>query len=152
MTVMRTSGWDVGGRSGGGGGGTRPACNGYHHHVWVGQGRQAPSPLRMPRIWLSRPAIWPRAAATVEQTGHGAEQVAQEVAGAGGGDDVEHDLVEVHLEPEQVEVQRPQHEVQDVAGGGADAARGRAAGDVLDLAGSSSWCAARIRVRPPGWW
>ena len=42
--------------------------------------------------------------------------------------------VQVHLEPEEVEVQRPQHQVQDVAGRGADSRVGRRpAGDVLDL-------------------
>ena len=98
-----------------------PGCrSGYHHRMRRSSRGQAPSPLRIPRIWLSRAGDLAEGGTTVEQPGHGAEQVAQEVAGAGGGHDVEHDLVEVHLEPEEVEVQRPQHEVQDVAGRGGD--------------------------------
>ena len=55
--------------------------------------------------------------AAVEQTGDGAQQVAQQVAGSGCGDDVEHDLVEVDLQAEKVEVERSEDEMQDVARG-----------------------------------
>src|SRR5690349_3407768 len=57
----------------------------------------------------------PRQRSAVEQAGDGAQQVAEQVAGSGGRDDVEHDLVEVDLQAKEVEVERSEDEVQDVA-------------------------------------
>ena len=54
--------------------------------------------------------------AAIEEAGDRAEQVAQQVAGSGRRDDVEDDLVEADLEAQQVEVERSEHQVQDVAG------------------------------------
>lgn len=57
--------------------------------------------------------------ARVEQPGDRAQQV----AGTGVGRDVQVDLVEVHDQAEQVEVERPEHQVEDLAGRGGDADR-----------------------------
>ena len=51
----------------------------------------------------------------VEQTGNGAEQVAQQIARSGDGDDIQDHLVEVYGQPQEIEIERAQHQVQDVA-------------------------------------
>src|SRR5215217_7143940 len=56
-------------------------------------------------------------AVLVEDAGERAQQVAEQVAGARDGGDVELDLVELDAEAEQVQVQRAERQVQDVAGG-----------------------------------
>src|SRR5687768_13499530 len=53
--------------------------------------------------------------AAVEEPCHGAQQVAEKVAGSRLGADVEHDPIEVHHEPEKVEIERPELEVEDLA-------------------------------------
>src|SRR5688572_25768841 len=71
----------------------------------------------------------------VEQAGHRAQQVAEQVARTGDRRDVEHDAVELDAKPQDVEVQRAEHQVEDVAGGrvGGDApVDERAAVDLLD--------------------
>ena len=56
-------------------------------------------------------------ASAVEEVRDRAEQVPEQVPGAGQGRDVEHDPVEVDGQPEQVEIERPQLEVKDSARG-----------------------------------
>ena len=67
---------------------------------------------RIARIELRISLICPSTPGLLEQAGHRAEQVPEQIPGAGHGDDVEHDPVEVDLEPEQVKVQRCQHQVR----------------------------------------
>ena len=55
----------------------------------------------------------------VEQAGDGAEQVADQFARSGLRGDVQVHGVQVHLQSEQVEIQRPEDEVQDLTGPGA---------------------------------
>ena len=55
----------------------------------------------------------------VEQVGDGAEQIADEFTGPGLGGDVQVHGVQVHLQSEQVQVQRSEDEVQDLTGPGA---------------------------------
>ena len=58
---------------------------------------------------------WP---ALIEQVGDGAQQVAQQVARTGLRGDVQNDLVEMDLQSQEVEVQRPQLQVEDLAAAG----------------------------------
>src|SRR5689334_10027324 len=51
----------------------------------------------------------------VQQVGDRAEEVAQQIAGARLGGDVEHDPIEVDPQPEDVEVERAELQVQDLA-------------------------------------
>src|SRR5215203_4496478 len=53
----------------------------------------------------------------VEQVRHGAQQVAEQVAGTRDGVDADLDLVGPHDEAEQVQVDRAEREVEDLAGG-----------------------------------
>ena len=53
----------------------------------------------------------------IEQAGDGAEQIAEQIARPGCRRDVEHDLIQIDHQAEQLEVKWPQHEVEDVAGG-----------------------------------
>src|SRR6476620_8652684 len=55
----------------------------------------------------------------VEQAGDGAEEVADEFTGSGLGGDGQVHGVQVHLQSEQVEVQRAEDEVEDLTGPGA---------------------------------
>src|SRR6476646_719555 len=55
----------------------------------------------------------------VEQAGDGAEQVADQFTRSGLRGDVQVHSVQVHLQSEQVQVQRAQDEVQDLTGPGA---------------------------------
>jgi hypothetical protein len=61
----------------------------------------------------------PRCVAAVEQVRHGAEQIAEEVARSRHRRDVQVHLVQRHHEPEQIEVQRPEGEVENLAAGSA---------------------------------
>ena len=74
---------------------------------------------RMPSSWLSSAAIWPRSVferePAVEQAGDGAEQVADQFTRSGLRGDVQVHGVQVHLQSEQVEIQRSEDEVQDLA-------------------------------------
>jgi len=54
--------------------------------------------------------------AAVEQAGDPAEQIAQQVARSRLRGDVEHDLVEMHQQPEQIQIERTELEVKDLAG------------------------------------
>ena len=49
----------------------------------------------------------------VEQIGYGAEQVAEEIARARNGGDVEDDAAQVDVQAEQVEVERPEIEMEN---------------------------------------
>jgi hypothetical protein len=53
--------------------------------------------------------------AAVEQTHDRAEQVAEKIPRTRDRNDVENDLIQVYLEPEKIEVERSQYQVQDVA-------------------------------------
>ena len=53
-------------------------------------------------------------ARTVQQPGNGAEQVTEEVARSLLGGDVQLDLIEIHNQPEQVQVERAEDQVEDV--------------------------------------
>jgi hypothetical protein len=66
----------------------------------------------MARIWFSSAAIWDRAPAAVQQPGHRAQQVPEQVARPGLRRDVQVDGVEVHLQAEQVQVERLQSQVR----------------------------------------
>ena len=67
--------------------------------------------------WLRRAGQLGEQPALVEDARQRAQQVAEQGAVTRNGRDVELDLVELDPEAEQVEVQRAEHEVQDVAGG-----------------------------------
>src|SRR5215216_1634956 len=75
-------------------------------------------------------------AVLVEDAGQRAQQVAEQVAGARDRGDVEVNLVELDPEPEQVEVQRAERQVQNVAGGlgGGRVIAGRQRGGDRDVA------------------
>ena len=50
----------------------------------------------------------------VEESDNRAEQIAQKVSGAGLSDDVQDDLVEIDLQPKEIDVKRPKDEVKNV--------------------------------------
>src|SRR3954466_143885 len=50
----------------------------------------------------------------VQQVGDGAEQVAEQIARTRLGGDVQNDLAEIYVQPEQVEVERGEDEIEDV--------------------------------------
>ena len=93
-----------------------------------------------------------RERATIQEAGDRAEQVAEQLTRTGSGDDVEHDLLEVYLETQDVEVEGAQHQVQDVAGTcslGTD----REAGELLavDLGTSRVRIAVNLDLAPRSW-
>src|SRR5205085_12462374 len=54
--------------------------------------------------------------AVVEQMSNGTQQVAEQVAGSRLRGDVEHYLIQVYHQAEQVEIKRSEHQVQNIAG------------------------------------
>ena len=60
---------------------------------------------------VAEPQLW-----SIEESSDCTQQVAQEISGTAASDDVEDDLLEVNLKPEQVQVQRSKDQIEDVAG------------------------------------
>ena len=61
------------------------------------------------------PGCWP---AAVQQVGDRAHQIAEEVPISGLGSDVQVDLVQIHHQPEQIEMQRSEYEIEDLTARG----------------------------------
>ena len=72
---------------------------------------------------------------TVEEAGNGAQQVAEQVAGARHGVNVEIDLREVDHETQQVQMERTKVQQQDVAARALLLENAREVGELLDGAG-----------------
>src|SRR5690348_14404595 len=59
----------------------------------------------------------------IEQAGHRAEQVAEQISRARHRGDVEHNLIEVDGQSEEIEVQRSEHQIENRAGSRRDRRR-----------------------------
>ena len=91
----------------------------------------------------------PKRARAVKQPSNRAQQVPEQIAGTRHGRDVQHDLVQVDHQAEQVKVERAEDQVQDLAVTGGLRDRNRERLGVGTLARSSPWrCRWRSASRP----
>src|SRR5436309_2535150 len=71
--------------------------------------------LQLAKDLVQQPRDTTQWAIVVQQASDGAKQVAQQVARAGLRSDVEDDLIQMHHQTQQVEIQRAKLQVQDLA-------------------------------------